>query len=129
MSRKLLKGGWTRKSMIIVAPRDNLIYSPADVLFAFELKANGSYGEETISGIKKKFAEIKKLNPDISCIYLTFTERMTYKHRVTEENIGHKIVELFPRERGDLKEEDSLKENGSWQKLIAYLKERYNENM
>ncbi|MBN1327889.1 MAG: hypothetical protein JXA54_00320 [Candidatus Heimdallarchaeota archaeon] len=99
----------------------NLIYSPEDVLFALELKVNGSYGESTITNLKNIFDNIKQNNPNINCVYLTFTERITYKYKVTEGNIGYKVVELFPRKKDNPNEEDFLIQNGNWQKFIDYL--------
>jgi len=102
----------------------DLIYSPDDVLFALELKANGSYGEGTINGVKRAFDDIKQLKKNVKCVYLTYTERMNYKHRVTKKKIGYdyEIFELFPREKGDLIEELTKVVNGNWQKFIDYLK-------
>ena len=53
---------------------------------------------------------------------------MTYKYRVTKDNIGHnhEVIELFPLKKGNPKDEHFIVENGNWQKFINYLRKSEN---
>lgn len=102
-------------------PFENVLYKPEDVIFAFELKKNGAYPNATES-TKQAFDNLSRLNKDIKCVYLAFNERATYKHRVYEETLGHKVIELFSIPKGDFQYQMDSESQGKWKELISYLK-------
>ena len=109
-----------------VKPIENLLYLPNDILFCFEIKYRGSYGEKAVNDIKNNFDKIKNINDKIECIYLTISESRKYRYRVTPEKLGNKYecFELFTRdmELERALKNKKLKASGDWDKLLEKLK-------
>jgi len=103
-------------------PLFNSHYEPKDVLFVFEIKFRGSYGESDKRHVREMFDNVKKVNSEIRCIYLAISENRKYKHRATDRNINGKVFELLKR---DTSLEFAIKKgtlrSGDWKKLIDYL--------
>ena len=100
----------------------DLIYDPNDILVVFELKKNGAYGKKDLEIYKNLFSNIRSLNKNIKCIYLTFTERTSYTYRITEEKLGFPVFELFPRLKGDFNYTNYTNSLGNWDKMVQFLK-------
>lgn len=99
-----------------------LVYDPKDVLAVFEIKFSGSYGEDSIENTKKLGEKIKGLNKNIRCLYVTLLETKTYKYRITKENTGFNIFEIFYK-KGNLGSKNFKTFNtGDWDRLLNYLK-------
>lgn len=81
-------------------PKENILYSPDDILVVFEIKFRGAYGEDQRNSIKEIFDNIKRKNKNIECFYITISENKKYTHRVTSENLGYDCFELLTRESG-----------------------------
>ena len=94
-------------------------YKPADILVAFEIKCRGTFGEESIKSIANHFKIIKEARENINCMYVTLSERKTYKWKATEENINAPAYTLFWHSGP----ENKLKfdPTGDWEKLIKDL--------
>ena len=103
-----------------VIPENDLLYQSHEVLAALEIKKQGSYGESTVMGIKKKFELVKRVNPKIMCAYVTIAERRGYKWSVLEENIGFPVYTLFWH-NGSVKK-FQIHSSGDWARLIKDLK-------
>ncbi|MFX0172055.1 MAG: hypothetical protein ACFE9L_09050 [Candidatus Hodarchaeota archaeon] len=102
-------------------PDFELLYHPEDVQAILELKKEGSF-PNTIQQVIGLFQKIHIKYPHIKCIYLTLTERLSYKYRVTEELIGFPVYQLFPRSKGNFSYTKFTEGYGLWNKIIEYLK-------
>ena len=104
-------------------PSDCLLYKPEQVNAVLEVKFRGTYGKDAIKGIKRKFDAVKKVRADIKCLYVTLSENMKYKYRVTSKKLGYPVFELFtrdtPLERALKKK--GIKTTGDWNKLIKLI--------
>ena len=104
-------------------PKENILYSPDDILVVFEIKFRGTYGENQRNSIKKIFDNIKRKNKNIECFYITISENIKYRHRVISENLGYDCFELLTRESGleTALKKKLLKTTGDWDKLLNRL--------
>lgn len=69
-------------------PGLGLLYEPADVRAVLEVKNCGCFGEQAVKSVRTTFKQIRKLLPDVTCIYVTLEERPTYKCVVTDTDVG-----------------------------------------
>ena len=101
-------------------PANRILYDAADVLAVLEIKSRGSFGESSIKEIRGNFNLIKSTNNNIACLYMTLSERKTYKWKVTPENIHSPAYTLF----WNTGTEDKLKfeQTGDWTKFITDIK-------
>ena len=99
----------------------NLCYDVNEVLAVLELKKRGAIGYQTRINVKNLFDTIVEMNSNIRCVYLTLTERKTYTFRVSEEELGHAVFELFPREKGIFNFEKFAHGFGVWNKFVSFL--------
>ena len=102
-------------------PLHGLVYDPADVLAAVEVKHHGSFGSETIEKLRANFAMVKQANPRIRCCYLTLIERETYKWRVTSENCGGEAYAMFWYKT--LHKQADYDSTGDWDRFVNSVKE------
>ncbi|MBI2917326.1 MAG: hypothetical protein HYY01_04955 [Chloroflexi bacterium] len=71
-----------------VQPRYGVLFQPEDVLAVIEIKSNGSYGQGSITRLLNDYRKVDGLGQGIYFAYVTFTEGLDYKWRVTEETPG-----------------------------------------
>lgn len=103
-----------------VMPDYGLIYRARDVVVALEIKLAGSFGENGLHYIKHCFEEIKKVNPEIHCLYLTLMERKSYRWAVSEKNLGYPAYTLFWHSSSE--KNRTYESTGDWNKLTDHLK-------
>jgi hypothetical protein len=98
--------------------RYGILYRAEDVLVAFEVKKLGSFGGETINETRRDFELICAANPSIRCAYVTLTERLGFKHALTDENLKHRAFTFFwHRGSKDL----TYQASGDFEKLVRWL--------
>lgn len=97
-------------------PEHSILYEPQDVLLVLEIKNYGSFGESTISSIKKNFQRIRQLNKEICCAYITLVERKGYKWAISRENTGFPSYTLFWHHGSGRNFKIEL--TGDWKKLL-----------
>ena len=104
-------------------PKENLLYSLDDILVVFEIKFRGTYRENQKNSIKRIFDNGKRKNENIECFYITISENIKYRHRVTSENLGYDCFELLTRESGleTALKKKLLKTTGDWDRLLNRL--------
>jgi len=102
------------------SPANHILYNANDVLAILEIKNRGSFGEVSIKQIRENFNLIRSSNDNIECLYVTISERETYRWKVTPENIGSPVYTLF----WNTGTEDKLKfeRTGEWDTLITVIK-------
>jgi hypothetical protein len=102
-------------------PKNRILYEPFEVMVAFEIKNTGMFGELGVKAIRRSFAQIKSVNEKIECIYLTLTERPSYKWAVTTEKLGlvGEAFTLFGHSSSEKKM--VYTSSGDWQKFINKL--------
>jgi len=103
-----------------IIPQNRLLYEPSDVLFVFEIKKLGSFGENTIKMIKNNFKTITKCNPDIQCFYITLAERRGFKWAITDDNLGFPAFTLFWYSGSGKNEK--FESTSDWERLLDKIK-------
>jgi len=106
-------------------PIFNSYYKSEDILVVFELKFTGLFGKGDIEHISKMFENVKIVNSEIRCVYLTIYENQKYPHKATNKNINGEVFELFkPNES----RESAIKKgvfydsiSGDWERLLKFL--------
>jgi hypothetical protein len=105
----------------IVIPRplaqpslNGLIYEPADIACALEIKLSGLHGKEDAPRMAHNFERAKALG--VSCAYVTLGERKSYRHRATEENLNFPIFTITWHTS------NTMTDTGDWEKLLAFLR-------
>jgi hypothetical protein len=104
-----------------VIPEKRILFKKEDVFAALEIKSRGTFGEKSIKTIASNFNAIKEASKSIVCIYLTISDRESYKWKATEKNIDAPVYTLFWHSGP----EDNLKFNctGDWQRFIEKLRQ------
>lgn len=97
-------------------PTLGLLYEPEQVSVALEIKKMGSFGKDTLLGIKKNFNLLRALN--VKCAYVTIEERETFCWKATEENIGGFPCFTLCWHKG----EEILIETKDWNRLLTFLR-------
>ena len=69
-------------------------YNSNEVLAVFELKAYGIMGNK-VADIRNDFDEVKKINPKISCFYISLMDDFNYTYPVNEQTLGYPAYCLF----------------------------------
>ena len=102
-----------------ISPVNRIQYKPEDVLVVFEIKGRGTFGENSIKSIFNNFKIIKQNKESIHCIYVTLSDRKSYKWKATAKNINAPVYTLF----WNSGPENSMKFNptGDWKRLIKDL--------
>jgi hypothetical protein len=95
---------------------NGLIYEPAQVACALEIKLSGLHGQEDAPRMAQNFERAKSLG--VACAYVTLGERKNYRHRSTEENLN------FPIFTFTWHTANTLADTGDWGRLVAFLRER-----
>jgi hypothetical protein len=95
---------------------NGLIYEPAEVACALEIKLSGLHGQEDAPRMSYNFERAKALG--VHCAYVTLGERKSYRHRATEENLNFPIFTLTWHTA------TTLTDTGDWRRLLAFLRER-----
>jgi hypothetical protein len=107
----------------IVVPRlsaqpllNGLIYEPAQVACALEIKLSGLHGKEDALRISYNFERAKALG--VSCTYITLGERQSYLHKACEKNLSFPIFTITWHTA------NSLTDTGDWGRLLTFLRAR-----
>lgn len=66
----------------------DLLWDPANVLVAIEVKNSGMFGADGVARLRNSFAAIKAKCPQITCLYITYEERRNHKWAVTPSKLG-----------------------------------------
>lgn len=104
----------------------SILYAPKEVLAVFEIKFLGAFGSETVVTIRRNFEQLKVLNQEIYCAYLTVTELRGYKYKITPEELGFSVYTLsWHRSHLDPQRLEFTKD---WELLIQELKTRLHNN-
>jgi hypothetical protein len=92
---------------------NGLLYKPADVACALEIKLSGLHSQDDVPRMAKNFERAKAAG--IACAYVTVGERESYPHRATAENLGFPAFTLMWHHPTPV---DTLE----WEKMLAFLK-------
>jgi hypothetical protein len=106
---------------LVVRPQQThcrTVYSPKDILIAFEVKKRGISDAKGLEKMRCDFAQYCGACDTIRCAYVTLTERH-WSGQATSENLGHPVYTLF-REMGS-KPNLRFDPTGDWEKLIAFV--------
>jgi hypothetical protein len=95
---------------------NGLLYKPADVACALEIKLSGLHGKEDAPRIAYNFERAKALG--VSCAYVTFGERKSYRHKASEENLS------FPSFTITWHTANTQTDTGDWGRLLTFLRGR-----
>ena len=95
---------------------NGLIYEPAQVACALEIKLFGLHGQEDVPRMAQNFERAKSLG--VSCAYVTLGERKSYRHKATAENLN------FPIFTFTWHTANTLTDTGDWERLVTFLRER-----
>jgi hypothetical protein len=95
---------------------NGLIYEPAHVACALEIKLSGLHGQEDAPRIGFNFERAKTLG--VSCAYITLGERKSYRYKASEENLHFPIFTITWHTS------NTLTDTGDWGKLLAFLRTR-----
>jgi hypothetical protein len=97
-----------------------MLYEAEDVLAAFEIKNHGTFGKGSSScdEIRLRFQKIQAACPKIWCVYITLSERETFKNKITTENLGFDAYTLFWDPKG---KEPQYRPTGHWMQFINEL--------
>jgi hypothetical protein len=95
---------------------NGLIYEPADVACALEIKLSGLHGKEDAPRINYNFERAKALG--VSCAYVTLGERQSYRHKASEENLSFSIFTITWHTS------NTLTDTGDWVRLLTFLRGR-----
>lgn len=106
-------------------PKNRILYQSEDVLVVLEVKSKGTFGESSIKSILKNFTLIKQKTKNIHCIYVTLSERKTYKWKATKNNIKSRAYTLFwhSGHESNMKFEPTC----DWDKLMKNLRKIIND--
>jgi len=100
-------------------PLLDLLYEPHQVSSVLEVKSMGSFGEKTLSKIRKDFTRFFKAG--ISCAYVTFEERQSYKWAASSERLGNFPCFTLAWHKAS---EGPIEPTGDWDRLVTFLRER-----
>jgi hypothetical protein len=101
-------------------PKNRILYDNKDVRIVLEIKSRGIFGETAINNIRNNFEKIKRLNNKIKCIYVTISDRKTYKWKATKHNINSPAYTLFWHKGPE--ENMHFESTGDWARLIIDIK-------
>jgi hypothetical protein len=101
-------------------PKYETFFEPEDVLAALEIKAMGSFGENTITQTRDNFKLIHSINDNIYCAYVTLTERKGFKWAVTPENLGFPAYTLFWHKGNNV---ENAEPSGDYMSLVNKLQQ------
>ena len=103
-------------------PQSALLYEPADVAVALEVKKTGSYAKAGLDKIKSDFSILKALG--VPCAYVTFEDRETYLHRPNSERIGFPCYAFAWHKKNDgpLRQ---VSESEGWDALLKVVRNHY----
>jgi hypothetical protein len=94
---------------------NGLLYEPADVACALEIKLSGLHSQEDVPRMSRNFELAKSLG--VSCIYVTIGERESYRYRASSENLGFPAFTLMWHRKEPV-------DTGDGGKLLSFLKTR-----
>jgi hypothetical protein len=98
-----------------------ILYEPQDVVFVLEVKASGSFGEQSQQAVRRTFERVWQA-AGVGCGYVTIWERRGYKWAVTDESLGgFKAYTLF-RHGGRPEELRPEHATGDWERLLSDLR-------
>jgi hypothetical protein len=95
---------------------NGLLYEPADVACALEIKLSGLHGKEDAPRIAYNFERAKALG--VSCAYVTLGERESYRHKASEENLNFPIFTITWHTS------NTQTDTGDWGRLLTFLRGR-----
>jgi hypothetical protein len=75
-------------------PAFEILYKPKDILAVLEIKASGLFAKEAASKIGDTFRAVQSIEPSIFCAYVTVSERFSYKHKATKEEVGFPVYTI-----------------------------------
>ena len=107
-----------------VTPERGILFNKEDSMVALEIKSRGTFGEASIKSIARNFNAIREASRGTRCIYLTISDRESYKYKATKENIGASVYTLFWHSGP----EENLKfmPTGDWERFIQELRQIQN---
>lgn len=94
-----------------------LVYEPAQVVLALELKNSGSFGEPTLQKIKRDFGRLRQAG--VECAYLTFEERRGYKWAVSGERLGSPCFTLAWHRKTN----GPVEPTRDWERFVVYVED------
>jgi hypothetical protein len=95
---------------------NGLVYEPAHVACALEIKLSGLHGQEDAPRIESNFERARILG--VSCAYITLGERKSYRYKASENNLHFPIFTITWHTS------NILTDTGDWEKLLAFLRVR-----
>jgi hypothetical protein len=93
---------------------NGLLYEPAHVSCALEIKLSGLHGKEDAPRIAYNFERAKAVG--VACAYVTLGERKSYRHRASEANLSFPIFTITWHTA------NTLTDTGDWERLLAFLR-------
>ena len=103
-----------------ISPERRILFRAEDVLTVLEIKSRGTFGEQSLKNIAKNFSDIKNVGKNIECVYLTLSERESYKWMATEKNISALVYTLFWHSGPE--DHLNFRATGDWNRFIEKLK-------
>ena len=103
-------------------PQSALLYEPADVAVALEVKKTGSFAKAGLDKIKSDFSTLKALG--VLSAYVTFEDRETYPHRPSTEKIGFPCYALAWHKKNDCPLREVNASEG-WDALLKFVRIQY----
>lgn len=101
-------------------PENRILYNKEDVLAVLEIKSRGIWGKSAIDRIRKNFDLIKSNNKNIKCLYMTLSDRKSYKWKATEANINSPAYTLFWHTGPENKLR--FEPTGDWTRLVSTIR-------
>ncbi len=134
-----LEGSEHKSSLFVLSPIANPSqkeYAPSEIKMVVEIISSAD--ADSLTEIKAKFAELKKLAPYVYFAVVILSEKIGYTHEITDEKLGDKTIRSFtlvsrkahPKVGGlynttavnDMLKKKELKKTGDWDSFIAYIK-------
>lgn len=108
------------------APADSLVYEPSQVIAVLEVKNAGSFGDATLTSIRRAFGLVRQANSRVYCAYVALAERKGYRWAATDANLGADTFTLFWHNGSE--KARRYDPTGDWARLVNALKSRLREN-
>ena len=99
-------------------PTLGILYDPAQVAVALEIKKMGSFGKGTLQAIRTNFNQLHDLG--VSCAYVALEERKTFRWRATQENIGGFPCFTLAWHKSH---DGPLQDTEDWNRLLEFIQE------
>lgn len=99
--------------------KHKVLYEPSQVRAVFEIKNTGSFGEASVHAIRDNFTKIRQVNENIECLYVTLSERKSYKWAVTTDRLGFESFTLFWHNGSN--DYPVFSSSGDWKRLLDKL--------